>query len=291
MPLYKITSPSGKIYIGITVRTVKRRMQGHMAVAKLGSAYPLHAAIMKYGFDKMQIVTLNETCNFNELRSLEVAAIAKFNCMAPNGYNLTAGGEGTLNHFVSDENKKQLSARMSARWLNPEFRAMRIKSASKLARSMTLAQHATLTAGAAAYWSNPENHSRRTIATRQLRLSNPERFINQTAEALIAYNKSDEGRAAKSKSTALARAAQSPEKRSAIGKLGGGNSAANRKTFLESLSPEAREVEIARFKAERSAATKAGRAAATPEQKAASKERYRQAALRRTIHPRKLKAK
>lgn len=290
MPLYKVTSPSGKVYIGITTLTVRRRMTGHKTAARLGSIYPLHAAIRKYGFDKMQVEILNSETNLDALHALEIASIAEFNCMAPNGYNLTAAGDGTLNHVVTDNHKVHLTSCMSARWLDLDFKAMRSKKASELAKQMSPEHRAALNAGASKYWSNPENHARRTAHVAALRAEDPARFANQSS-GLIAYNKSDEGRAAKAKSTSAARALQSAEKRSEVGRSGGATFSANRKAFLESLSPEAREVEIARFKGERSAATKAGRAAATPEQKAASKERYRQAALRRTIHPRKLKAK
>jgi len=49
----------------------------------------------KYGIDKFHIEILKE-CPNNELNDYEKAYIKEYNSVAPNGYNLTYGGDGNI---------------------------------------------------------------------------------------------------------------------------------------------------------------------------------------------------
>lgn len=285
MPHYKLTSPSGKIYHGITTQSVRRRMTGHKTWARNGSKLPLHNAIRKYGFENFKLEILSETCDRDELCRLEIEAITRDNSLAPNGYNVTAGGDGTTGHVVSDEHKIAIGKRMSERWNDPNFSEMkRANSSETISRLNADPEHkAKLQAASRAYWSNPENVAKRTEKVRALRESEPERFANQSV-GLLKYNVSDAGRK-KSRDTATAlRARQSVERRkeiSAIAVKARAEKRAERDAYLATLPKEEADRIRAEAKAKRSAETKAGRARATPEQKAASSERYRQAALKR----------
>lgn len=290
VPLYRITSPTGKQYVGITTLTVNRRMSGHRTAARKGSSYPLHAAIRKYGFENMVIETLHPSQDIDELRALEVAAIANHNTVSPAGYNLTVGGEGTLGHVLSDEHRAAISARMFAKWLDPEFAAMRKINSSETARRMLSdpKHRERLRDQANLYWSNPENRVLRGEATRKRIQDNPEaaqRAVAAMHAGVMIYWENPEARAEQSARTKAARAAQTPERRKEIAQLGVGVRAKKRaehEAYLATLPIEQAEQLRAEARSKKSAETKAGRAAATPEQKAASKERYRQAALRRT---------
>lgn len=285
MPLYLITSPTGKQYVGITTLTVNRRMTGHRTAARQGSPYPLHAAIRKYGFDAMQVEVLNDGCDLAELHTLEVETIAKLNTEAPNGYNLTAGGEGTLNHVVTDEQRTHLSSCMSERWNDPDFVAMRKQNSRDTALAQSPEQQVAFQAGARAYWT-PEKYAERSavVGPKQKALWADPEFKARAMAAIQSGLRKPEVRAKISVGVSAARAKQTPEKRKEVSRLAVAARAAKR-AEIESLPTEERDRIKAEMSAAKSAATKAGLAAKkatrTPEQELARKERYRQAAIRR----------
>jgi len=285
MPLYLITSPTGKQYVGITTRTVNRRMTGHKTAARLGSPYPLHAAIRKYGFESMVVETLHPSRDLEELHALEVSAIAERNTVAPLGYNLTAGGEGTTGHTVTEEAREHLGCCMLDRWNDPDFVSMRKQKAHEHAKSRTPEQQSAFQAGSRAYWTQERLAERaKVVGPKQKALwENPE-YREKHVARLVERNRSDEMRAAASVAAKITRASQTPERRKEIALLSVAARAKKRaehEAYLATLSQEQADQIRAEARAKKSAETKAGRAAATPEQKAASKERYRQAALRR----------
>lgn len=285
MPLYLVTSPTGKQYVGITTLTVNRRMSGHRTAARQGSPYPLHAAIRKHGFDAMQVEVLNKSCDLAELHALEVETIAKLNTEAPNGYNLTAGGEGTVGHIKSDAERQALSQRMSARWGDPDFVAMRKRNSRETASTQSPAQQVAFQAGARAYWT-PETRAKRATETavRQKALWADPVYRAKTSSAIQEGLRKPESRAKISVGVSAARAKQTPERRREIAMLGVAARAA-KQSKIDTLPPEERDRIKAELSAAKSAATKAGRAAKkaarTPEEDAAIRERYRQAAIRR----------
>lgn len=103
--IYKITSPSNKSYIGQTVRLKQRLSCYEHLRCKNQSA--IYNAILKYGWENMKVEILWEKESkerlVEELNELEIKYIAEFNTKVPNGYNLTAGGEG---HEVKDEHRR-----------------------------------------------------------------------------------------------------------------------------------------------------------------------------------------
>ena len=97
--IYKYTSPSGKSYIGQTVKGLQQRAK------YTGKGYQrcpiFYKAILKYGFE-------NFTCEILEQISAETKEelkekldiceqfyICKFNTLAPSGYNIRLGGESS----------------------------------------------------------------------------------------------------------------------------------------------------------------------------------------------------
>lgn len=106
--VYKHTSPSGKVYIGITARPVARRWHG-------GSAYRnnahFYAAIKKYGWDAFEHEILAEGLTREEACTLEVELIAKHQSTDPaKGYNISRGGDKTtLGYRYSEESRRKIS--------------------------------------------------------------------------------------------------------------------------------------------------------------------------------------
>ena len=90
--LYKITNNvNNKIYIGVTIDP-ERRWSQHKSMNTNCSV--LKSAVKKYGVDNFTFTLLvcGEDTHIDEM---EVKAIEVFNTQAPNGYNITLGGDGT----------------------------------------------------------------------------------------------------------------------------------------------------------------------------------------------------
>ena len=93
--IYKIESPSNKVYIGQTIHTLEERIKGHKKSST--NCTLLKRAIDKYG-DEMEYEILEEIDN-ELLDEREIHWIKYYNSLAPNGYNCSSGGN----------NKKELS--------------------------------------------------------------------------------------------------------------------------------------------------------------------------------------
>lgn len=98
--LYKITnSINSKMYIGVTIDP-ERRWSQHRRMNTNCSV--LKSAINKYGVDNFTFDLL--VCGEDKyIDELEVKAIEKFNTVAPNGYNITLGGDGATKVKWEDE--------------------------------------------------------------------------------------------------------------------------------------------------------------------------------------------
>lgn len=96
--VYKITHiDSGTAYIGLSMVSFKRRMQGHKSKAKQlgskGGCRKLNAAIVKHGWNAFKKEVIYAAVPKNILPTMEVLCIAEHGTLHPNGYNLTVGGE------------------------------------------------------------------------------------------------------------------------------------------------------------------------------------------------------
>ena len=103
--IYKITNTlNGKSYIGQTIHDAeKKRIRYHFDGH--GNRV-LKNAIKKYGREAFTFEILHDGIIPEFLNTLEIEAIAKFNTIAPHGYNLTTGGESSSH---SEETKRKIS--------------------------------------------------------------------------------------------------------------------------------------------------------------------------------------
>ena len=105
--IYKIVCTiSSKIYVGKTKQKLDTRMTQHKYDSRKGSP-GIGAAIRKYGWENFTIEIIEE-CLLESLDEREIFWIAELNSKAPNGYNLTDGGEGLVN--PSEETRAKMSA-------------------------------------------------------------------------------------------------------------------------------------------------------------------------------------
>ena len=121
--VYKATSPSGKIYIGITITSLKERIRIHLRSLKKGSRTPFHDAIRKYNAKNICWEIIDRANDWKELCELEKKYIALYDSFK-NGYNLTLGGEGTYGLKYDEEWCKKNSEIRKKFFENPENRRM-----------------------------------------------------------------------------------------------------------------------------------------------------------------------
>jgi group I intron endonuclease len=106
MIVYVITNKiNGKMYIGQTVASLKKRWSDHCQ--KSSMCRVLLAAIKKYGRENFDVKVLTYCNSLEEMNHREQYYITLFNTLAPNGYNLMAGGKNSIR---SEETKQKMSA-------------------------------------------------------------------------------------------------------------------------------------------------------------------------------------
>lgn len=132
--VYKITNKvNGKIYIGQTIQSLKRRWICHCKDAKRNDDGLLHKAINQYGKENFVIEKIDEGNNFEELGILERKWIEYFHSNNHEiGYNIMVGGshmnENTIQKMKDShaglhhsEKTKQIIANMNTGSGNPFF--------------------------------------------------------------------------------------------------------------------------------------------------------------------------
>lgn len=108
MIVYKVTNlANGMSYIGQTAKSLETRKYEHGIQANHTNFY-FHRALKKYGEDKFEWEIIKRCKSHNELTCSEQLFIKQFNTKVPDGYNMTAGGEGTPNRIIRDETRLKL---------------------------------------------------------------------------------------------------------------------------------------------------------------------------------------
>ena len=101
--LYKHVAPDGKVYIGITSTSLKRRWWNGK-----GYKYNLHFtnAIKKYGWENFQHIVIRDGLTKEQAEIAEIATIRHYNARNPRfGYNMAKGGN---THPASYEGRQRI---------------------------------------------------------------------------------------------------------------------------------------------------------------------------------------
>lgn len=110
--IYKLTNLiNNKIYIGQTIEP-KARLRMYRYKSK-NPVEIIEHAMAKHGFDNFKMEIIDQCESYEEINKLEEKYISEFNCIIPNGYNVSRGGEGR-SHPHSEETKSKLSAQKTA---------------------------------------------------------------------------------------------------------------------------------------------------------------------------------
>lgn len=111
--IYKITSPSGKSYIGQS-KNIKQRLLMHKS--DKSACRLIRNAIKRYGWENVQVDILKENLSIEQANESETYYINHYNTFVPFGYNLTSGGN---NYIRSEETKQLMSKSCKGRKRNP----------------------------------------------------------------------------------------------------------------------------------------------------------------------------
>jgi group I intron endonuclease len=105
--IYMLTSPSGKSYIGQSIRPIEKRLAEHQLLSSKCRA--IRGAIQKYGWENFDIEWYDvpdEDLNF-----YEEMLVALLGTLASNGYNLREGG-GSHGKMSAESKKKMSEAKL-----------------------------------------------------------------------------------------------------------------------------------------------------------------------------------
>jgi group I intron endonuclease len=188
---------TNKVYIGKTVKTIKRRWQEHRASAKhVGQSQYLLRSMNKYGEDAFVILKLDMAKTNEELCEKEKKYIAELNTRNPEyGYNLTDGGEGVCGLIVSEKSRQKMREARAKYQLSPETYAK--AAASRRGRKLA-PEHCRRIALGQAGREPPSKETREKMRTAKLGKKRPPRsaeYCANIAAAKMGHTVSPEARA------------------------------------------------------------------------------------------------
>ena len=105
--IYKATGPTGKVYIGQTIFSLKIRKRKHFSNSKKGNTH-FYNAIRKYGWDNFTWEIIHDDCLEKDMNIMEIHYIQLLGTYK-NGYNSTIGGRGCSGYKFTEEAKKKMS--------------------------------------------------------------------------------------------------------------------------------------------------------------------------------------
>ena len=149
---YLITHlPSGKVYVGITSRTLRQRWNEHLYESRRGrGVMTISRAIAKHRPSDFSIEAICSANSWENICAVESILIQQYDCRAPHGYNLRLGGEGVFGVPRTAESIERSAAKHRGKPCHPNTRAAAIvyhrgrpKSAEMRAK-VALAQTGTI---------------------------------------------------------------------------------------------------------------------------------------------------
>lgn len=124
--IYKVTNIlNRKIYIGMTLKSLKARKGDHFSKVKMGSNSYFHNALRKYGTSGFLWEHIASTFSWEVLGKLETFFIEQFDSFNK-GYNMTLGGEGTEGRIPSNVTLQKMSLAQKKRWEAKEKDQLRL---------------------------------------------------------------------------------------------------------------------------------------------------------------------
>lgn len=110
----------GKVYVGITSRSLRARWNEHLYESRRGrSRMTVAWAIAKHGAENFRIEAVCCALSWADICATEQTLIAQYGCTAPLGYNLRRGGEGAYGHVPTPDAIERSAAKHRGRPCHP----------------------------------------------------------------------------------------------------------------------------------------------------------------------------
>lgn len=177
MLIYKLTNiRNGKVYIGLTTRTLPCRLREHEREAAGKARMVIARAIRKHGMASFLVEELAQAETFEELLALEQKFIAEYRSNEHRlGYNRTSGGDGSTGAVRSEAFKEAARLRMTGFKMPLDAR----KRMSEIARARGTPTWAI--EGNRKAWADPIKREAMTAQRRGRKWSDETRTKNITA--------------------------------------------------------------------------------------------------------------
>lgn len=119
---------NGKTYVGITSRSLAERVRKHETAVRGGSQLPFHKALRKHGSTAFTWEVRGQGLTWAVACEREQALVLELSTRVPEGYNVTAGGDGTLGMSLSGGSRAKISATLKAWHASDSPRALALRS-------------------------------------------------------------------------------------------------------------------------------------------------------------------
>lgn len=120
---------TNKRYVGVTSRSVSKRWVEHVHGSRRHAQRSAFLdAIAKYGPNNFTIETVCCARSWADICAVELLLIAQHGTLAPNGYNLTLGGDGRFGYRPSPESVEQSAAKHRGKPCHPNTRAAAVRT-------------------------------------------------------------------------------------------------------------------------------------------------------------------
>lgn len=119
--IYKITNPSGKIYVGKTY-DLRKRINSHKYSAKKDKNIILYSSIKKYGWEnhKLEVIENLEDDLLNEREMYWIKELNTYRYENTMGMNMTKGGDGQRATWMHDIERRKKASEYFTK--NPTFK-------------------------------------------------------------------------------------------------------------------------------------------------------------------------
>jgi group I intron endonuclease len=120
--IYKITSPSNKVYVGKTY-DVRKRINSHKCEARRGKNTLLHNSIRKYDWENhhFEIIESIDDSLLDEREIFWISELKTYCQENPMGLNMTKGGDGQRNSWMHDTERREQQSKSFSNEGNPFY--------------------------------------------------------------------------------------------------------------------------------------------------------------------------
>jgi group I intron endonuclease len=182
--VYMITNTiNDKKYIGITTVGVHKRWKNHLKEVISGKRKrAIHFAIKKYGINSFIINHIASSKNLEDLLDTEKALIKQHNTQVPNGYNLTAGGEGLFGYKFSPESIEKM--RISHRGFKPKRESIEKTRIAITGKPKTPEHNKKVSDKKREWWANKDLSYKKSLAIK-IRNGQNHHILNEERVSII----------------------------------------------------------------------------------------------------------